>query len=741
MIKSTKQSNLGSASKIILTIAISAILLYNFGQLNAPPDGNSQSKKQFNQQTTFLDPPQVAQGNPIRDITNNSEIRAFFDEYIPEQLEKGNIPGATVSVVRGNMTIYTQGYGYRDVSQFLPVEANHTLFRVGSISKLFVWTAIMQLLEAELIDLHTDINEYLSAFQIAETFEDPITLWHLMTHTAGFEETLAPIISDTDEFGSIEDILRKDLPPRHWAPGTIPSYSNFGTTLAAFIIEQVAGVPFSDYIQTHILDPLNMTESSFLEPLPSSLQSNMSKGYANNEYGISEGFFEYFAVNPAGGFSTTAKDMAKFMIANLNNGSYQNQQILEPATLQLMQTPQFRPHPDFSSIRLGFYDVNLGNHITFGHGGDTIFFHSQMTLIPEYSLGLFVSYNAANGTGKSLQLHAKFVQEFLPKIPNNPPIPLTGFAQRVSKYSGHYESSRVPYETPDRLYYEYYADSTFELTTTKGGYLEFFGIRLVEIEEGVFRDIESYGLKLYFVMDEKGNVDHFFTNDVSVVAYEKLHFYDLWVFHQISFWAILIGTVGSILYWIAEAVWKFFKQKKNRRQIAQSASDIAHIREPAGEENSVHAANQETGSMEQPEISLQQPPMPKIQVGNIFQEKPKHKHLFNWPHLLVLVFLVLSGIWCLLVYIFHGLRFNPSLPYENTATYFLILPYFILIMVLGMGFNAIAEWFGKNFRRESEFPIKIGEKIHYTLVSLLGILWVWIIAYWNFFGFPPSGIA
>ncbi|MHA1618281.1 MAG: serine hydrolase domain-containing protein, partial [Promethearchaeota archaeon] len=406
MTNSTNNQKIPHNNRMILIILAVAILGTMFTQMNTL-NLEQPSTEQFLPLDLKIS---NSQPSTVYNLDDLGEIAAFFDEQVPAQLEQANIVGATVAVVRGNETIFTSGYGYADQNASRVVDPNRTLFRVGSISKLFTWTAIMQLYEQGLVDLHTDINEYLTAFQIAETFEEPITLHHIMTHTAGFEETLKPSIYPYNAFPGLEDVLKEGLPPRHWAPGTIPAYSNYATALAGYIVEEISGVPFATYIQEQILNPLNMTHSTFLEPIPANLTQDMSVGYYNDGDIVVEGFFEHFSFDPAGSFSSTAQDMAKFMNAFLNNGSFEVQQLLQPETVTLMQTPQFSPHPDFPSIRYGFYDVNLLNHNTFGHGGDTIFFHSQLTLIPEYDLGLFISYNSLNGGGKSLQLHAQFVR-------------------------------------------------------------------------------------------------------------------------------------------------------------------------------------------------------------------------------------------------------------------------------------------------------------------------------------------
>src|SRR5690242_12011807 len=191
------------------------------------------------------------------------DFETFLDALIPSQLQTCNIAGAVVSVVKDGQTLFQKGYGYADVEAKKPVLPDQTLFRPGSISKLFTATAVMQLVEQGKLDLDRDVNDYLD-FVIPKTYPDPVTLRQLLTHTAGFEETLKNLfVAHESDMKPLRTYLVNQMPARIFPPGKVPSYSNYGFTLAGYIVERVSGEKFERYIDDHILKPLAMNNSTF----------------------------------------------------------------------------------------------------------------------------------------------------------------------------------------------------------------------------------------------------------------------------------------------------------------------------------------------------------------------------------------------------------------------------------------------------------------------------------------------
>ena len=377
--------------------------------------------------------PQAAAAKATAELTA-ADLEAFLDGVMPMQLERGNIAGATVGVVKNGKVLFAKGYGYADVEAKKPVSAEDTLFRPGSISKLFTWTAVMQLVEQGKLDLDRDVNDYLD-FKIPSTFPQPITLRNIMTHTSGFAEVAKDLfVKDAATMKPLEVYLADHIPNRIFPPGTTPAYSNYATTVAGYIVERVANQPFDEYIATHILQPLGMSHTTFDQPLPPSLKPLMSNGYVLASDKAKP--FEVVQAWPAGSVSTSAVDMTHFMIAHLQNGEFNGARILRTETAELMHARQFASNPAMNAMALGFYEETRNGHRIIGHAGDTVCFHSDLHLIPDAGVGFFVSYNSA-GKGEisnRTELFEQFLDRYFPyQVPTaTPPESATADAKAVS---------------------------------------------------------------------------------------------------------------------------------------------------------------------------------------------------------------------------------------------------------------------------------------------------------------------
>ncbi|HWU76237.1 MAG TPA: serine hydrolase domain-containing protein [Rhodanobacter sp.] len=355
------------------------------------------------------EPAQVSPGTPAMTA---QDVHAFFDGLLPYGIHRADIAGAVVVVVKDGQILFQQGYGYADVAARKPVLADQTLFRPGSISKTFTWTAVMQLVGAGKIDLDKDVNAYLD-FKIPEKFGKPITMRDLMTHTPGFEETVGDeFMQSTGQLFPIGAYLKKHLPARIFPPGKLTAYSNYGAVLAGYIVERVSGQPFDQYVADHIFKPLGMDHSTFEQPLPASLATNMSVGYhsASDKKTIP---FEAIEVGPAGSLSATGTDMAHFMLAHLDNGQYHGATLLSPAMVALMHSPQASMAPGMNGFDLGFYRENRNGQRIIGHAGDTAAFHSDMHLLLDQHVGVFMSFNSPGQAGEAGRLRTAIFRAFL----------------------------------------------------------------------------------------------------------------------------------------------------------------------------------------------------------------------------------------------------------------------------------------------------------------------------------------
>ena len=372
---------------------------------------------------------------------SQSDLEAFLDGMMPLQLAREDIAGAVISVVKDGKVLFARGYGYSNVEKKTPVSADSTLFRPGSISKLFNWTSIMQQVELGKLDLDRDVNDYLD-FKIPATFPKPITLRDIMTHIPGFEETVQELfVRDASELKPLDQYLKEHLPVRVFPPGTTPAYSNYATSLAGYILQRVSGERFEDYIDNHIFKPLGMAHSTVRQPLPAALKPLMSNGY--DVASAPAQTFEFVEATPAGSSSVTATDMARFMLAHLQDGQLEGAQILRADTARLMHSRQFANMPELNGMALGFYEETRNGHRIIGHAGDTQYFHSDLHLIPDAGLGFFVSYNSAGkGEARARETvwHA-FLDRYFPYEP--PPVSAApDTAKDAQLVSGRYIISR-----------------------------------------------------------------------------------------------------------------------------------------------------------------------------------------------------------------------------------------------------------------------------------------------------------
>lgn len=383
-----------------------------------------------------------------RGLHDREELEGFLDGVMAANLRDKHVAGATVAVVKDGALFFAKGYGYADVAARTPVDAARTLFRIGSTSKLFTWTSVMQLVEQGTLDLDADVNRYLD-FKIPATYPQPITLRHIMTHTAGFEEDGRDLITDdASRVIPLGRFLATHMPGRVRPPGVHASYSNYATALAGYVVQRVSGQPWDAYVEQHILAPLGMTQTSTRQPLPPRLRPDMSQGYQWNGSGFTPKPFEFITgESPAGSISASATDMATFMLAHLGGGAVNGHRVLAEPTAALMHARAFGHDPRLPGFALGFYEQSSHGLRLIGHGGDTEWFHSDLALIPSERVGVFVSYNTNTGGALSF---GPFLTQFLDHYyPDPPPVAALrpDAAREAARVAGEYAFNRRSYTT------------------------------------------------------------------------------------------------------------------------------------------------------------------------------------------------------------------------------------------------------------------------------------------------------
>jgi CubicO group peptidase (beta-lactamase class C family) len=476
--------------------------------------------------TQLVAPPS---GTPQAHALTAEDLQAFFDGMVPYALHSADIAGATFAIVKDGHIIFAKGYGYADVKSKKPVIADQTLFRPGSISKLFTWTSVMQLVEQGKLNLDTDVNQYLD-FKIPPAFGKPITLRNIMTHTAGFEESLSELfLQKPDQLYPIGEYLQKHMPKRIFPPGKVVAYSNYATTLAGYIVQRVSGESFDDYVADHIFKPLGMNDSTFRQPPPAALMKNLASGYKQAS-DPKPSPFEVVEASPAGALSSTATDMARFMMAHLNGGQYDGARILKPETVKEMHSLNYAPAPGMNGFDLGFYQENRNGHQIIGHGGDTEVFHSDLHLILDANTGFFMSLNSLGKDGAAENVRVAIFRAFLDRyFPYTPPAEKTVAdpSKDDARVVGYYVSTRRK-DSALRLLFQLGQVAVAEQpdkTVTVDMLKDFSGApkKWRNVGPLTYREVGGQA-HLKFVADKDGNIDYFTSDDfIPVMLFQKTH--------------------------------------------------------------------------------------------------------------------------------------------------------------------------------------------------------------------------
>jgi len=503
------------------------------------------------------------------------ELESFMDKVIEEQMEGFNIPNATISIVSDGKVVLQKGYGYADMDKKVPVDPENTLFRIGSTSKLFTWTSVMQLVEEGKLDLDEDINNYLdfiipNKLLKGQTEPGPITLRHLLTHTPGFEDSLDGLFYlDSDKVLPLREYLVTYMPERVFPPGKLMAYSNYGAALAGYIVERVSGMPFAEYVEQNIYKPLEMNSSSFKQPLNDKLALNLAKPYRYVNGEFIEGSFE-FMPEPAGSMSTTASDMSKFMIAHLQDGYFNGERILKEKTISQMHNQAFTQNQNLGGMTLGFMEGIYNGHQTIFQGGGTMIFSTGLYLLPGENTGVFISYSGGPHLIQS-EVFYQFMNKYYPESQTSEPLPPEGSKERSKQFIGDYHSNRRSFTTSSSILS--LLSAVVNIDIDEDGYLvvNYLGesSRFVEKEPGVYHNLRKGRTQDYFGpfstlvfdTDSFGKVMLFSDGPMT---YSKAPWYATGKFTIFAFIISIVTIALSLIYWIIRFIIRLFKGNKSK---------------------------------------------------------------------------------------------------------------------------------------------------------------------------------
>ena len=386
--------------------------------------------------TAGVPPPAFAQSARMTVQLRQAELSAlphFIDGVVAQQIATREVAGAVVTVVHGGRVVMSKGYGFADVDRGVPVDPERTLFRPGSVSKLFTWVALMQQVERGVVRMDADVNDYLD-FKIPTYEGKPVTVRDLFQHSPGMSDVGGISTEDPAKVEPYTDWMKTHIPKRVWAPGTEISYSNYGAALAGYIVERVSGEPFADYTERRIFGPLGMASTTFREQLPPDLRARAAIGYKYEDGRLVSQPVEYYGViMPAGSSSAPGSDMSRFMLAMLGGGQLGTARILQPASVETLMSDSFANAPGLEGMAHGFMVHRLSGPRLVGHGGNTRDFHSNLVLAPELGFGFFISMTGGQGSyGARTELTEAIIGRLFPRQPASRqpgPAPRTGSYQ------------------------------------------------------------------------------------------------------------------------------------------------------------------------------------------------------------------------------------------------------------------------------------------------------------------------
>jgi CubicO group peptidase (beta-lactamase class C family) len=322
-----------------------------------------------------------------------SQTLAPLDSVVPALMKKYDVPGVALVVVQGDSILVLKGYGIARVRDSAPVDPTRTLFRLASVSKLFVATAVMQQVEAGKVTLDADVNRYLD-FRVPGPWAQPITLGHLLTHTGGFDERLIGYAAHSrDSVGQLGAHLAANLPYRGWPPGAVIGYSNYGVALAAHVVERTSGLAFDRYARERIFIPLGMRRTFYIR-VPDSLRADVADGHLCDAMSCDVAPDVVSHPYPVGLAYSSAADMGQFLIAQVGGGASAVGRVLDSATVALMQRQHVTADSGLPGMSYVFFNQRNGGHAVLAHAGNVPGVNNLLFIVPDAKLGV---YFVANG--------------------------------------------------------------------------------------------------------------------------------------------------------------------------------------------------------------------------------------------------------------------------------------------------------------------------------------------------------
>ena len=429
---------------------------------------------------------------------DSADLKALVAPVFAAGMERERIAGAAFILVQNGRVVLSRGFGQADVASGRTVRPDQTIFPFASISKVFTATAVMQLADERRIDLDTDVNQYLGAVRVPPTYPQPVTVTHLLTHTSGLDELPGRRVRDAAELLPLGRFLADRLTRVH-PPGEVTSYSSYGMALAGLLVEDVSGQSFEEYLGRHIWKPLGMNRTFIT--VPSTFRADLATAYELEGDELVPVPYELYQTPSASSIVGTVEDMARFMIAHLENGRSGDARILSDSAATNMHKRHATMHPLVPGWTLGFQEDDTNGRRIIEHGGDIGGFSALMTLLPDEGVGFFVVHHLESRNLRFDVRRAILDRYFPDQRQFEAPTPDPKAAGRLTRFAGTYRANNFCHSCPDGE-----TDvQDFEVEANEDGTITLWDTRWVEVSPLYFVGLDGRG-RLGFTEDKAGRI-------------------------------------------------------------------------------------------------------------------------------------------------------------------------------------------------------------------------------------------
>ncbi|WP_239638621.1 serine hydrolase domain-containing protein [Halorubrum saccharovorum] len=488
---------------------------------------------------------------PTQNPTQTTGVDTLVADAATRALEDHDAGGLTVAVVDGD-EVHTSGYGHAFRSEDVQVRADETLFRVGSVSKVLAWTAAMQVVDGGQIAPDAPVDDHLDAVDLPDTYDEPITLEHLATHTPGFEARgRGDSVSDPEHVRPLAESVSTDVPARVRPPGELPQYTNYAAALTGQLIADVSGQPFHSFVTENVFAPLGMSNSTFRAAPPGLVPADGTN--------VDDVVSFYSDVSPASGLHTTAADMARLLQAHLNGGVVDGERILSESAVDAMHRQWFTPHERMDGMAFGLFERSRGDTRILRHGGGVPQFSTEFALLPEEGVGLFVVAHGSEASDAKQEVADALLDRYAPVDSSGQRRSPDGTPERAGELGGRYRSvNATDTVSSEKLVFGLFTGRPIDvrvaddgrLITEQGDSID----EWVEVEPLVFEHVEE-GSTLVF-RETDGEVTHLLDG---LSAYERIgHHERLSVQGWLTVAASVIALTG-LVGWPAARGWRRYR--------------------------------------------------------------------------------------------------------------------------------------------------------------------------------------